>query len=246
MANQVVVQFEGICVHFLQANHPQLPVPHRVVLLNASKILDVWGHPIAPHIAQYAFDVATPFSLDGVTLSIDKPLGSGMQYDPTFDSVPNLTELASRLPPGLGPASLALLIGENPDLVSGYFDFTAGTVSAIVGNGGAVYAQVTVETDADPHLLVTPFRTRLNSRPQLKTTPQAIPNGTVFVSNEETGPSIGAEHDFLLSYLTAAFIPIDEPPIGAFPAPEVLQPHTSRKLVMNLLEDPGCSNSQYP
>src|SRR3954452_18191736 len=117
MDPQVVIQFEGICVNFSQRSFPMLPTAHRIVLINASEITDVWNHPIEKHHAGFSTDLdptKPKFELHGAVVQITNPITTGLQtgvtYDPSFNNIPSLTALT----PDLSPASMAVLVDHNP------------------------------------------------------------------------------------------------------------------------------------
>lgn len=244
--NQVVIQFEGTCVNFVQQFEAALPVAHRIVLPNVSQLTSVWGHPIALHHA--GFSLTNVFedgvALNGAVLTIANPVATGLTYATSFQTVPTLSGPDGLLPT-LGPSSRAVLLGHNPALAACYFDLTDGVVSSLVASGNAVYTTVTVTTNGTPLLQVTPFPTGLSSTPPEAAAPIEISTGTLFVWNEED--SGGSDYDFLISYLCAEVIPAAQPPLAPAPVtPAKPVQHSSRKLALRGFEDPGCSNSQYP
>jgi len=258
MDPQVVIQFEGICVNFSQVSFPFLPTAHRIVLINASQITDVWNHPIDPHLAGYSTDLDpnTPmFHLSGAVAQIVNPIKTGLQrgvtYDSTYKNIPSLTALT----PKLSPASLAVLLGHNPALTACYFDVDYGTISSTVSKYGATMTQVTILTDGDPMYLVTPFASVLSSALMPLLDPQPA-TSSMFFWNEEDSPVGATNNDFMLSYLVLSVPPATAPNI---PSPSGGGPTSNRKATVlesaavservslqEAFTDVGCSNSTFP
>jgi hypothetical protein len=253
---QVVIQFEGICVNFSQRSFPFLPTAHRIVLINASTITDVWGHTIDPHFAGYSTDLdpnKPMFPLNGAVAQIVNPITTGLQtgvtYDPSYKNIPSLTALT----PNLSPASLAVLLGHNPALTACYFDVEFGTISSTVSKFGATMTVVTIMTDGDPMYLVMPFTTELSSTP-MPIVPALPATSNMFFWNEEVSPVGASNDDFMLSYLVLSDPPAQAPnlppPSGGGPTPNrkatVLAASAIAARVGETFTDVGCSNSAYP
>lgn len=254
--SQVVIQFEGICVNFSQLSFPFLPTAHRIVLINASAITDVWGHTIEPHLAGYSTDLDPTkpmFPLKGAVAQIVNPIMTGPQpgvtYDSSYAKIPSLTALT----PNLSPESLAVLLGHNPALTACYFDVDFGTIGSTVSKFGATMTVVTILTDGDPIYLVTPFSKELSSTPIPILNPQPA-TSSMFFWNEEVSPLGASNDDFMLSYLI-----LSDPPAKApnLPPPSSGGPTPNRKATVlaaaavagrlgDMFSDVGCSNSTYP
>jgi hypothetical protein len=255
---QVVIQFEGICVNFSQLSFPFLPAAHRIVLINASDITEVWGNRIDRHYAAFSTDLdptVPMFQLHGAVVQIVNPIRTdpqaGVTYDPTYQTIPSLTTLT----PDLSPASLAVLIGRNPALTSCYFDIDYGTIGSATSQYGAFMTQVTILTDGDPLYMVTPFRSVLSSAPMelLKPLPAT---SSMYFWNEEDSPLGASNDDFMLSYLVLSVPPIKAPNLPTSPGGG---PTSNRKATVlqaaaasanvhmtDFMTDVGCSNSRYP
>jgi len=244
----VVIQFEGICVNFRRSDFPFLPAAHRIVLINASMITNVWGNSIAPHLAGFtlnSLDPDTPTTaLSGAMVQITNPLQTGLVYDTTYNAIPSLTLLTL----GLNGPSLAVLTGHNPDLTSCYFDINHGTISS-APSLGATMTVVTIQTLGPPMFQVTPFPTGLSSTPSPVLQPEAATN-QMFFSNEEVNIADASDFDFLLSYLVVNLPPVGTPTL---PPTSTGTPSPNRKSAMAAklhmqqdFSDVGCSNSTYP
>jgi hypothetical protein len=256
----VVIQFEGICVNFSRLSFPLLPTAHRIVLINASEITEVWKNPIEKHHAGFSTDLdpnKPMFPLNGAVVQIvnpitTAPLQSGVTYDPSYKNIPSLTTLT----PDLSPVSLAVLVGHNPALTACYFDVDYGTISSVKSTYGAWMTQVTILTDGAPMYLVTPFSSKLSSPPlPLLDSPQFATNSMYFW-NEEDSPAGAKNVDFMLSYLVLSAPPINPPNL---PPPSGWGSAVNRKTTVLgapaasereglQLEytDVGCSNSAFP
>jgi hypothetical protein len=258
MSSQVVIQFEGICVNIKRSDFPSLPAAHRIVLINASEITDVWGNPIEKHHAGFSTDLdpkVPMFSLAGAAVQIVNPITTGLQtgvtYDPSYNDIPSLRALT----PGLSPASPAVLIGNNPELTACYFDVDFGTIFSTTSQFGALMTVVTILTDGDPQYQVTPFPAALSSTPvQI---PEPLPaTNTMFFWNEEDSVLGASNDDFMLSYLVVSPPPLLAPNLpqspGAGPTPNRKASVLAAAAVPGLvghterLSDVGCSNSAYP
>ncbi len=243
----VVIQFEGICVNFRRTDFPFLPAAHRIVLINASTITDVWGNIISPHLAGFSVgaDPAVPTTpLTGSVVQIANPVQTGVVYDPSYHLLPSLCLLT----PGLGGPSMAVLTGHNPELVSCYFDINNGVISSVGSTLNAAMTVVTVQTTGDPLYQLTPFATVLSSSPILEVEPQPATN-QMFFSNEETNISEASDDDFLLSYLV-----LSQPPLTTPNLPEGTSNGSAKNRKSEIaklfgivaLTEVGCSNSAYP
>jgi hypothetical protein len=258
----VVIKFEGICVNFSRLNFPLLPTAHRIVLINATTITDVWGNLIDPHMAGFSTgsdttglpsgDPAGEIPLQGATVKIAKPITTGSQtgvtYDASYKDIPSLTTLT----PGATPVSLAVLFGQNPALVACYFDVDFGTISSACSPLGATMTVVTILTDGPPQYQIEPFVTALSSLSSPSPLKAALLPATnsMFFWNEEQSFAGASKNDFLLSYLV-----VDPPPVSpTIPTIACIGPATPNRKstlagksgVEGMLVDLGCSNSAYP
>jgi hypothetical protein len=226
---EILIQFMGICTHFSQANHPELPVSHRVVLVRAD-VIDlppINGQLIPAHFAAMTVTTAqgmVSVPLTGCTLSFVNAIGA-----PDFDltGVPNLTDLSDNT---IGAASTPVLLGRNPNVTACWFDFDHGTNVVNTMDDGEISTTFTVTTDGPPLLLYRQFPNVIWPPPATMQF-QPTPGSTVLVHNLAMPPN---EDDpmfhFYLSYLTA------------FELPSVMGlPTTTTET-----GGPGCSNSNYP
>jgi hypothetical protein len=264
---QVVIQFEGICVNFKQSDFPFLPAAHRIVLINASEITDVWGNTIEKHHAGFATNLGANtqiFPLPGATVKIVNPITTGLQTGVTYieeppeepgqpgpySDIPSLTALTPD--PPLSPVSLAVLIGNNPGLVKCYFDVDYGTIGSTISQFNALMTVVTILTDGDPQYQVTLFPTALSSTAAEDPEPELATK--MFFWNEEDDPFKASDDDFMLSYLVVSPPPVDPPGLpestGAGSSPNrkasVMAANPETVGLMDGFTDLGCSNSTYP
>jgi hypothetical protein len=260
----VVIQFEGICVNFKRSDFPFLPAAHRIVLINASTITNVWGNTIDPHLAGFSTgpnpDPTNPLPVDelpltGAIVQIANPVTTGTQtgvtYDSTYQAIPSLTQLT----PGATPVSLAVLVGQNPELAACYFDVDFGTISSQLSKvGGATMTVVTIQTNGAPQYQMTPFATGLSSPPLL--TAEFLPaTNNMSFWNEEQSIAGARNNDFLLSYLVVSPPPAS-PNLPTSTGSGSTPNRKSRMLnaaavsgqvgLQDFLTDFGCSNSTYP
>jgi len=244
---QVVIQFEGICVNFKKSDFPFLPAAHRIVLINASNITQVWGNTISPHAARFSLGSLTADTepLNGSIVQIANPDPvQTVTYDASYAGIPSLRTLT----PLLGPAWLAVLTGHNPALTACYFDIDHGVIGSIGSDFGAAMTVVTIETIGDPMYQLTPIPEVLSSIPVAAT--QWVPaTDKMFFSNGEAPDGQSHDNDFLLSYLVVSPPPVETPalpaPIGGNGAPN-FKSELAKLLNLVYMTDLGCSNSAYP
>jgi len=245
---QLTVQFLGICTHFTQNISP---IPHRVVLVNASAGITVGGVPIPPHFATILITPPGappgtglgPFSLTGVAISLQNPASDPLGLLPS--NVPNLTNLTAPIQP-LAIRSSQYVIEQVPQFAAAYFDIVTGTFTTIPGPGGAVGVAVSMNTvptttqppDDDPVLLFTPFPNAAPLASGLSSSMPVASGSTITFANEaasadENSPGSFPTSHFFLHYLTASQMPSapQVPPMSATVSGSV---------------GGGCSNSQYP
>lgn len=228
----LTINFEGICTHFTQ----NVPVPHRVVLVNATNGPTIDGVAIPPH--QPTITIAeggtTPLSigplpLTGVTIAVQNATGSLSGLPP---GLPLLSTLMAAVEPFSAPSPGHVVDGI-PQWVACYFDLTAGSLSTFT-NMLALAVQATVTTNGDPILTFTPFQNAAPLAAGLEPK-MTLPSGsTVTISNQAPMDNDyePASH-FLLHYLTAGVMPTvpQLPPVSPMP---------------NESASGGCSNSGYP
>lgn len=233
----LTVNFVGICTHFSQ----NVPVPHRVVLVNATAAPTVMGVPIPPHFPTISIASSGAFPLTGVSISVQNPAATPV--GPLPSDVANLTSLMSPIET-LAVLSPQLVLDQISQFAACYFDIATGTFSTFNSNGNLAVRLVmdTVATpespNGDPLLLFTPFP---NAPPLATglTSPMLLASGTtITVSNEappadETGPGSAPSSHFLLHYLTATQMP-GAPQVPPMPS-----------LIIDSVGG-GCSNSNYP
>lgn len=255
--SQVVIHFEGICVNFSQISFPFLPTKHRIVLINASAITQVWGQSIEPHVAGFSFTTGPGpgmpplIPLNGAVVRITNPITTvpqtGVTYDSTYHDIPSLTSLTS----GLSPESLAVLTGHNPALTSCYFDVDYGTIGSTHGQGGFMTV-VTVLTDGDPLYEMKPFATGLSSDPSGFAAFSQAATANMYFWNEEENVLKASKSDFLLSYLVLSQPPSSMPNLPAQPLTGMVQTRNRKTALLEatghrlMSTDVGCSNSNYP
>jgi hypothetical protein len=243
----IKIQFQGVTVHFRQPFHPFLPFAHRVVMLNVTRGATLGGAAIPPHFGVMTgtgtlvppqVGINNPMPLTGVSLRVLDPATIGCTYDPSYERLPNLTTLTASKGETLGPPSLPVLVGADPDLVAGYFDFDSGSFTACTDNGAAGVT-VDVTTTTDPvQLQVTPFAMYPSPAPEPWSLSFSSGSSIIvqLVAPDEGPSTDGLEH-FFLSYLTADTLPSVLSPPGDTPPDCGL---------FRGIAGPGCSDSNYP
>lgn len=222
----LTVRFKGICTHFTE----NVPVSHRVVLVNARNGADIFGVHIPPHIPLLSIGGSQPLGpvmLAGLWIQVANPSGP---LDPTPPEVPNLTLLMQPVQT-LSVPSPEYVTGQDPELVACYFDVDAGSFE-IFGTGGTVDTMVKITTVGEPVLTFTPFP-GATLPPQLSPV-MPIPSDTIITLANEASMDEEKFPDahFLLHYLTAR----DRPTVPQVPQPDRAVPSVAG----------GCSNSNYP
>jgi len=203
----------------------------------------------------------------GVSLKIPNATGD-LTYDESyFESVKSLTDFV----PEFTPSQDVVFNGR----AACYFDFSSGLVQPSLGDGGAMGVVITVQTNGDPQLTVTPFETGVPS--DISNSLEINDgNAEITVANLEVDPDPAIEDvpfDYMLNYLTAQ---TGIPPMLTLQTPgmENFQQITKAMLVQALtgladfidapvkakfgptaaqiigfdlsLVDPSCSDSRYP
>ncbi len=234
--------FLGICTNFRKLSNAALPVLHRIVLIKADNITaPIGGQVIPPHYATMTlpFPQVTMMSLPGTHVSVTNPLNFGCTYDPSFERLPNLTDLMQGTL--LGGPSFPAMLGANSDVAAAWFDFNAGAFSACSTDEGAATTRVTVETTGDPQVMVQAFPPLAYPPPDPVVLPMPsdstiVVQNTAIAPNEMMNPE-GKFH-FYLNYLTAHNVPAN--PL----LPVIDMVHCSH--LPPLIVGPGCSNSNFP
>jgi hypothetical protein len=218
---EITIQFRGLSTHFL--NQPigkdGALVKHRVVLSNAAAarygVVRINGiendvaYALCPHVPAIALRqgdwtklpsiagaIESGVIYAGIHLQILNPAERELEYCDDFGSrVPHLEHFVPQC--NVAPGVVA---GVNARC---HFDLTAGKVDLTPEGDPAVHAIVTVETEGEPILRVTPFYCR-DQDPSY--TDLTLPSGSeLFIAN--VGMSCGEEAsslDFMLHYLSSA------------------------------------------
>ena len=241
---EVTIRFKGICTHFRNST-TELPVQHRVVLLNASGFTVINSLRIPPHHASLVIEgnmLSRTFPLQGVSLRIDAAR-SKVKYDSFYDKIiPSLKKEMDQVET-LSPPDPTLVNGKTPwPTIAAYFDVDSGEFSACNDNGAAD-ALLTVKTrPGSARLIATPF-------PNV-TDPGGL-NGTIDLGEKATivvqnSPDMELEmkdptsrRHFSLHYLLAV-----SPPT----TPQVPSKIDDSKKCGPIpwLFNAGCSDSNYP
>lgn len=227
------IAMKGICTHFSQQFHENLPVPHRVVLVNGhrSDVL-IQNIGVAPHIASITMDGRT-FLLGGVSIGIKNGTTPFKVSEDFYLTIPVLSDLAIMPMPA---ARNSVFLGAVPTLASAYLDITTGTLTACLDPIGAAVSKLIVETDGDPVMTFQPFLGTFlpdGLQPEMP-----VSDGSaVVLENSSSDDQFPMTH-FLLHYLTASEIP-DAPQV-----PRNLKGPPCP--VSYAIVGGGCSNSSYP
>ena len=248
--SSITVWFFGICVNF---QPPALvnDSRHRVVLPNASTGLDIRGKKIVPHFASLASQSAPLFEmpLPGCRLTIANASSGVCEYRPSYNCIPNLTQMAQQAGETLGPPDLAVTEGENPLIASAYFHFSQGVFhgcsSGEAPPNGAATTRVVVTTDGKPRLAIDPFPRAVQPDFQAREIEFEDDDATLFVLNQANvlvdPPATSPEH-FLLNYLTVKTWPSDLPVSTS----NTCTACNGQSTDLRFLVTAECSNSQYP
>ena len=223
MANQVTIQFRGVCTHLTQGT---TGVQHRVVLISEENDVTINGHTVISHqpsLHQGSTHFPSP---KGRRLRIANGIGGAPSYDRTYNLVPNLAGFAGTAAVVLDP--VVTQDGGYPASV--YFDVDQGAFSAApLSEGGAIAATVVVQTDGPPRLEFLLFDGSPSGTPDIPLSSEV----SLVVSNETADLKDHQDADFLLNYLVFVSVPDGVTfPQAVIPRPEEL--------------GPGCSNSSYP
>ncbi len=247
----LIIQFVGLCIHVDQSHFPDLPSKHRVIFLsNPTRLF------IDPRDPNTPVDAHEPklFLMNTATIDLDcvRSNGAGDTFDlnrvalqlvkgnwktpfdrnPTFDSVPHLTELGA----GEGNASVIMDVHEP---VGAYFDVDGGVLSACLNNGGAVITTLQVETVGPPKLRLKCIDrdavTELEFRDE---DPVRLTITNLAVGGEDN------ENDYLLNFRVCKGMPA-EPRSPGTPAGLSLCGGPSDPRIADDFSS-ACSNSNYP
>jgi hypothetical protein len=221
------VYFVGVCVHL---RNSVKGVPHRVVLINASKGDHIHDLPIDPHFAGLNIGVPDTPRPDGALFTIPNAVSEAVDYDSSFERcIPRLADYSSS---PLPPLSDAMTRGKDKALAAAYFD-AAGKFSAEVTHGGASVAKLVVETNGSPILRIAPFD---GASPEDVNLPD---DATIEIANIVGSEATENDHDFLLNFKILEKIPDD----ASWPT-EGKECQRSNRAYTTI--GPGCSNTNYP
>ncbi len=244
----LIIQFVGLCIHVDQSHFPDLPSKHRVIFLANPTRLRIKDHDVNAHRPQLHFlttmttidldcvrspEADGPFDLDRVALQLaEGNWKTPFNRDPTFVSVPHLTELGA----GEGNRNVIMDVHEP---VGAYFDIDAGVLSACLNNEGAVITTLQLETFGPPILRLKCIdrdaATELKF-PDEETVRLAITN--LAVDGEDN------DHDYLLNFRICKDMPA-EPQSPGIPLGLPLCEGPSGHRIADDFSS-ACSNSNYP
>lgn len=223
MANQVTIQFRGVCTHLTQGT---TGVQHRVVLISEEHDVTICGHTIISHQPSLHQGNTTFLSPKGRRLRIANGIGGAPSYDRTYSRVPNLAGFAGTPLVMLDP----VVTNDGGRPASVYFDVDQGAFSAApLSDGGAIAATVVVQTDGPPRLQFLLFDGSPSVEPEMVLSSET----RLIVSNETADPQDHHDSDFLLNFLVFASVP------DGVSFPQAVSPVPGEL-------GPGCSNSSYP
>jgi len=247
----LIIQFVGLCIHVDQSHFPELPSKHRVIFLaNPTRLFIDPGDPNAP------VDAHEPklFLMKTKTIDLDcvRSNGAGNTFDlnrvalrlvegnwktpfdkdPSFDSVPHLTEL------GAGEGNRGVIIDVH-EPVGAYFDIDGGVLSACLNSGGAVITTLQVETLDPPKLgLKCIDRDAVRELEFRNEDPVRVTITNLAVSGEDN------ENDYLLNFRVCNDMPAETRSPGTPPGLSPCQGPSDPRLAAALSS--ACSNSNYP
>jgi hypothetical protein len=257
--SKISIRFEGICTHICNP-FPQEGVPHRVVLVKATREFpphdarliipsaaaleaEVRAFAAGPRMT-YEGEFADNYhvGLRGVTLSIANPhRGQHYRQDETFlCGMPRLSVVAGMW---LGEPDPSVTCARNTDTAWMYFDVSAGMWTAGLVYEGAVAAEVACETEDDPVLRADPWP---DAQGRHLSTSLKIADGKT-LTVQYGGATRDDKHDFGIQFRVAT----NQPPPGTTldKTPHCLLRRRLRDLVPPapaLSIGPGCSNSLFP
>jgi hypothetical protein len=259
---ELEIGFHGICTHFRDVSHSGSPL-NRVVLLECQDTM------LDPHHALLSVPPSVTVEVTGdagckclepvggivdpghpedrhyllrvVKLRMLEPVGL-LEWDPKLwdCGLPKLTQLY----PGLGRAAFGKVRQEPPDLVSAWFDVTAGTLTPFVSLKGAVAVRLVAAFDGPIRLEATCWRCK-NTTWTFTFTDEPWAR----VSNDCGTP--GDPKDFQIHYLIAEHPPEDGGPVieklpDCLPPPQKPPRPVDGPPGREGNASIGCSNSAYP
>jgi hypothetical protein len=212
----LTIQFQGVCTHFW--NNALHGIPHRVVLPDAGPLraglltgpfITAPDEPgnwlpylLFPHFAFVSmgdFQFTAPgLADDGYLftnshLRVVNSLDTGLVYDGTFPTVPQLTAFF----PQYSPSDDVIMGGG----AAAYFDILSGTFSALP-SGDSIGVQAVIETDGPPILRITPMVTNDQPLPTQDFTLNDTSKPLIISNTSPVCPD-GCDFDFLVHYLSA-------------------------------------------
>lgn len=244
---RLTVHFLGICTHVWWEG-----ISPRMVLVNAKNNTPVKEHNIESHVPTLriaARDIVDldpqrwpgtsgtilEWELDGARLRIENGATPFQRHSSVDLCMPSL----AKLDPDIGPPSKAAVEAGDPALVSCIFELTHGELRcAVLREDGAAFSRLRTETDGQPRLSITSFRSG-------ETRTLTLQDGA-----EITIANLGvaeAAADFFLHYTLAETMPArlvgpgprDSSCRVNAPGPATWPPGLGSV-------DAGCSNSRYP
>lgn len=232
---QLTIYFYGVCTHFNRAKSVTA-LPHRVVLVEASKGARIHKKRIPPHEAVLcAGRVREP--LTGATVTVEN-VTSPLAYDSSYGNcIPSLSVLT----PEPLAANLDVTMAEDRTRAAAHVDihggtFYGGTTRLPDGSPGAATAWVVMQTATDrPTLIIDPFGPEDGKRIELENDAKVL-IAHVGVEGRDS------EYDFLLHLKIAKKMPRTMRVPGASRCPPVDVPYCDDVTTVG----PGCSNSNYP
>jgi hypothetical protein len=235
----LIIQFRGICAHFLRSGVPDLPVPHRVVLPSSIDPPPIATGRLMPHLPFLYFrktdeHAETPF-FQGYPLLNGVRLSAGAAGEPEHENWQLLPKLLFYRPDYV-PDPFVVLKGH----ADGYFDISSGRFEVLVEELGEVYTKLTIP-DTDVIRAIVPDK---KEPVEIR-----VPEGHYAVIRHLSLPTgTHSRHDFRLHYLTArGSIPrfFEKPLPGEL---GYVSPNTPSQSPYGGFEalTPACSNSGYP
>lgn len=232
---EITICFTGICTHLSGVIEN---VPHRVVLIHEEHDVTINGltiHSHEPYLwLAYGRLVSGTISKSPrrVSMRVANAVGDPPSYDDDYEcAIPKLSRLTdARLELNRG------VVENRGRPASIYFDVDRGAFTAGAAPRGATAAVLTVETEGEPRLLITPMDGGAASEIELT-------SGAAFeLRNSAVGPRDHHDGDFLLHYKVFQSIAPD----ARFPTAPPHCPGLRPLPVPDIELGPGCSNSQYP
>lgn len=229
MAITVKIFFYGICTHLVGMEG--IPVPHRVIVLNADK---VFPHPRLKDIPRHYAWMRLPSGntpLDGVVLRIDDPSPTvGPNYDEWENRLPKVNLTVRKLDPNV-------VSNEDALKTAAYFDIDRGAFSLCCHEK----AFVTVVTMTD---LTAPRLMQRRFRDETETCVATFTEDTsLFIFNASRDATTEDWHHFRLHYVIGGARGMD---VSSDPATWCQGTPCGPVHPAPISLGPGCSNSEYP